>query len=347
MGEKPEIISKAYLSLQTFFRQAKGSSVPTGNSFWVGPKDIDGSARPVAKNYALPVRQGSNPLPGLKNISVKTGYAFKFDLKTKGNLFGDKDGVRITPTFYFVSKDGKNRQPVDLYYHSDRYNFVKVGSPEDVEKRNVVLNTRLRNVPGQDLVDTASTLWELYARSRGWTVDKQHYMAQYIKNTSKSTYVGGYDVQILTAPLRTFKGNMYGLPNSVNIYRANAAVQQWYGEYSLPAAVYVVPQGTVLAKYGSRLDNNSKVFLKDGYIVVNFTIETIRNGDTSKPYLQYIRRPGSPYYGAYDNQWKDMEGFQSSFITPYGVTFKSVDGDVLYYHGDKSSYDDFSSSGTH
>lgn len=266
---------------------------------------------------------------------------------TKGNMFNDQDGIRITPTFYFVQKDGKNRRLVDLYYHSDTARFVKIGSSADVERRNVILNSRLRNVPGQDLVDTSSTLWEMFSGPRGWQVTKQRYMEKYIKDTSKKTYVGGYDVQILTAPLRTFRGNMYGLPAGVDIYRANAAVQQWYGEYSLPAAVYVVPKGTNLAQYGGRLDDKSKVFLKDGYIVVNFTIETIRNGDTSNPYLQYIRRSNSPYYGVYDNQWRDMEGFKSSFTTPYGVTFGSVDGDVLYYNADKSSYDDFNSSGTH
>ncbi|WP_145950141.1 DUF5704 domain-containing protein [Paenibacillus sp. Y412MC10] len=332
---------------ETYFRKAKGSSVPTGNSFWVGDKDIDGASRPAAFNSILPVRQGSNTIQGMQNVSVKSGYKFSFDLKTKGNMFNDQDGIRITPTFYFVNKDGTGRKLVDLYYHSDSSNFVKVGSAADVERNNVILNSRLRNVPGQDLVDTSSTLWELFSGPRGWSVTKQNYMDKYIKGTQKATYVGGYNVQILTAPLRTFKGNMKGLPSGVNIYRANAAVQQWYGEYSIPPAVYVVPQGTNLAQYGGRLDDKSKVFLKNGYVVVNFTIETIKNGNTANPFLQYIRRPGSPYYGSFDNQWRDMEGFKPSFTTPYGVTFASTDGDVIYYHADKSSYDDFNSSGTH
>lgn len=331
---------------ESFFRKSKGSSLPTGNSFWVGDKGIDGNQRQSLKDFILPIRQGSNPIPGLQNMAVKTGYHFKFDLKSKGNMFTDKDGIRITPNFYFVSKDGTGRKPVDLYYHSDKQKFIKVGSQADTERRNVILNARLRNVPSQDIVNTASTLWEMFAGPRGWKIDKQRYLSDYIKDTAKKTYVGGYDVQVLTAPLRLFIGNMNGLPKGVNIYRANAAVQQWFGEYSLPAAVYVVPQGTNLSKYG-KLDEKSKVFLKDGYIIVNFTIETIRDGDTSKPYLQYIRRPGSPYFGAYNNQWKDMENFASSFTTPYGVKFNSIDGDVMYYHANKSSYDDFTSSGTH
>lgn len=333
---------------ETFFRQAKGSSAPTGNHFWVGSKGIDGNLRSTsAPNFMLPVRQGSNTISGMKNIAVKTGYHFKFDVKTKGNMYNDQDGIRITPTFYFVQKDGKKRQAVDLYYHSDKEYFIQVGSAADRERRNVVLNSRLRNVPGQDLVNTSSTLWEMFAIARGWNVTKQSYMDSYIKKTIRQTYVGGYDVQILTVGLRTLQGKMTGLPSGVNIYRANAAEQQWYGEYSLPASVYVVPKGTKLAQYGRRLDDKSNIFLKNGYIVVNFTIETIKNGDSNNPYLQYIRRPGSSYYGSHNNQWKDMEGFASTFTTPYGVTFNSMDGDVMYYHADLSSYDDFSSSGTH
>lgn len=71
---------------ETVFRKQKGSSEPTGNSYWVGSKGIDGEARGNAFPYELPVRKGSHPDSSYKNVAVKTGYAFKFDLKTKGNM---------------------------------------------------------------------------------------------------------------------------------------------------------------------------------------------------------------------------------------------------------------------
>lgn len=71
---------------ETVFRKQKGSSEPTGNSYWVGRKGIDGDARGNAFPYELPVRKGSHPDSSYKNVAVKTGYAFKFDLKTKGNM---------------------------------------------------------------------------------------------------------------------------------------------------------------------------------------------------------------------------------------------------------------------
>ncbi len=79
------------------------------------------------------------------------------------------------------------------------------------------------------------------------------------------------------------------MPSGIDTARVNAFVQRWYSEYSLPAALYVVPAGFNLAEYGHthRLDDNTPVFLRDGYIVVNFNIETIRNKDISQPHLQY------------------------------------------------------------
>lgn len=130
-------------------------------------------------------------------------------------------------------------------------------------------------------------------------------------------------------------------PSGVNAARANASVQRWFGEYSLPAAPYVVPKGFNLAEYGrtNRLDDKSPIFLKDGYIIVNFNIETIRNRDLNNPHLQYI-------YAPLNNQWQ-MEGFQRNFTDPYGATFQLKDGDIVFYHANVSSYDDFGTGGTH
>ncbi len=105
------------------FRTQIGSTNPRGISYWVGHNLIDGDPRGNRDPFTLPIHPGSNPLPGMKNVSIKTGYHFKFDFKTKGNNFGKLDGIRITPSFYFVTKDGNTRVPADLYYR-DNNNFV-------------------------------------------------------------------------------------------------------------------------------------------------------------------------------------------------------------------------------
>ncbi|MCY9663724.1 DUF5704 domain-containing protein [Paenibacillus alginolyticus] len=321
---------------ESVFRTQKGSAKPTGNAYWVGTKGIDGASRGNTPPYVLPVRQGSHPESGKKNVAVKTGYHFKFEVMTKGNMFSAGDGIRITPTFYFVDSKGKTRQEVDLYYHSGNQRFIRIGSGDDVEKRYVTLDARLRNVPRQELTDTAATLWSL----NGSPGAKQTFIDQYMKDAQKPTYVGGYDIMLLPPQLRTFVGSM-NVPSGINAARANASVQKWYAEYSLPAAPYVVPKGFNLAEYGrnNRLYDKSPIFLKDGYIIVNFNLETIRNRDLNHSHLQYI-------YGPLNNQWQ-MEGFQRSLIDPYGVTFSLRYGDVIFYHANLSSYDDYGTGGTH
>lgn len=335
---------------ETVFRTAKGSSTPRGTSYWVGPQGIDGAPNGSFAPYVLPILRGSHPVSSHKSVAVKTGYAFKFDLKTKGNMYEDRDAIRITPTFYFQDNNPAtpaNRVEVDLYYHSDTKKFVKIGSTADVEKRNITLDARLRNVPAAQIVNTAGSIYDM---NSGWTSTRQQYINAFIKRSKEPTYVGGYDVQILPSSLRTFI-NTFDRPSSASASpaRVNASIQQWYGEYSIPAAVYAVRKGTDLAEYGrrNRLDEKSPIFLKNGYITVNFNIETIRNGNLNSPHLQYI-------HGPLNNQWWDMEGFDNTDgrrdhlrTDPYGVQFRVEDGDVIFYDANRSSYDDYSPNGTH
>lgn len=322
------------------FRKQKGSAVPSGVSYWIGLRDIDGGVRGNTAPYTLPIAPGKHPAKGYNNASVKTGYHFKFDLKTKGNMYGAADGIAITPSFYFVGKDGTGRQEVDLYYHSGDRKFIRIGSPEDTEKRYVILNERLRNVPSAELRDTAEHLYRHGGAATGMPVEA--FTKQYIEKFSKSkTWVGRYDWLLLPSGVRTLIGPKAGLPATVDAGRANAAIQRWYGEYSIPSEVYVVKKGTNIAEYGRtrRLDEKSDIFLKKGFVIVRFNLESIRDGNTARPHLQYIHAPLM-------NQWR-LEGYASSYTDPYGHRFSLLDGDVVFYHGDQSSKGDFHSRVPH
>jgi hypothetical protein len=328
---------------ENVFREQLGSSEPIGVSYWTGLNSIDGDPRGNLAPFVLPVRPGSHPVQGFSNIAVKTGYHIKFDLKTKGNMFGKQDGVRITPTFYFVSKDGSSRQEVDLYYHRGQERLIRIGSAQDLEKRFVVLNSRLRNVPGTELGDTAryQYTYELTADERNQS-SLADYMVKLVDQIShQKTWVGRYDWMILPASIRTLIGPKTDIPSGVSVDRANAAIQRWYGEYSLPADVYTVPKGTNLESLArqNQLDEKASVFLKDGYIVVNFNIETLRDGNTEAPHLQYI-------YAPLMNQWQ-MEGFNNRPVDSQGRTWPLKDGDVVFYHADQSSRSDFQSQVPH
>jgi len=348
---------------ESVFRQGKGAAESTGVSYWVGMGNIDGNPRGNLSPYSVLIRPGSHPFQGYKNVSIKTGYHFKFDLKTKGNMFGKLDGIRITPTFYFVSHDGSVREQVDLYYSTNSQPFVKIGSKDDKVSRYVILNERLRNVPLTSLQDTASYKYYLYepAWVRGQKSLEQ-YTNEYVnKVTLQKTPVGGYNLLLLPEQLRTMIGPKkeyqgVAMPQVVDAQRANASIQQWYGEYSLPAAPYIVKAGESLKEYhqkNGKLDDKSQIFLqnryKNGYILVNFDIESIRDGKLNEPHLQYIHAPEMNKMIGNEkrkNQW-EMEGFQSKVQDAYGNMFELKDGDMVLYHANKSSRDDFQSLVTH
>ena len=320
---------------ETVFRKQKGSSEPTGNSFWVGSKGIDGEARGNAFPYELPVRKGSHPDSSYKNVAVKTGYAFKFDLKTKGNMFGSGDGIHLKPTFYFTDSKGQKRQEVDVYYHTDERKFIRIGSAEDKVRRSMELNVRLRNVPEQRILDAAGAFYELFASSM--TVSRQAYIEEWARAAKKPTTIGSYSDLFLPYHVRTFMGPI-SVPTGVSEARAYSSIQQWYGEYNLPAKLYIVPKGFDLSKQFS-FNDKAPFFLRDGFLIVNFDIETVRDGQKGKPHLQYIKAPLT-------NQWK-REGSHPQFTDPYGVTFQLKDGDAMFYRADQSSVDDFGVTGTH
>lgn len=333
---------------QSVFRKTDGIT-HNGAAYWVGLNGIDGDPRGNSSLYTLPVRHGSHP-EGYSNVAVKTGYSFRFDMKTKGNMFDSSDAIRIKPTFYFVNKNGQNRQEVDLYYHDNANYFMKIGSEKDKVYREIKLNETSRNVPQEELISNANYYYR-HANEFGLNdmiagYYPASYARKYIKHFSKdSIATGPYGWQILNWKLRTYRGPKENQVPPNTMVPANdiiAREQTWYGEYSLPTKVYAVEKGKEIgaAAQVGRIYENHPMFLKDGYIIVNFNIESIRNGDVNNPYLQYIN-------AHYMNQWYDMEGFKRSFVDNYGYSFSLRDGDVLFYHGNAGSDLDFAPSVTH
>ena len=72
------------------------------------------------------------------------------------------------------------------------------------------------------------------------------------------------------------------------------SVHKWYWEYHLPNYLYVSPQSFDVPEYGrthNGLDGKESFWLKDGYIIVNFRIEAVKNGDFDLPSLSYWGSP--------------------------------------------------------
>ncbi|NLM74327.1 MAG: hypothetical protein GX184_09905, partial [Clostridiaceae bacterium] len=315
---------------ELFFRKEQGKIDLTGKEFFAGPNNIDGN-RDNNRKYFFPVMPGKNDVTGFTNRAVKLGYAFKFELKTMGNYYDRYDFIQILPTFTFVDKNGQNRMEVDLYYSTPENALVKIGSSQDTLIHSMKLDFKYRGIDPAEFTRTAKAMYHLRGGIEGYTLEE--WMEGFPKVSQAGAEYARYTKILLSEPFRSFIGPDTGLPQEVNQYKALASVQKWYGEFRLPVSCLAVPKGTDLSKM-QNLKRNSPVFLKDGYIIVNFRdISVVNDDDFGNPSLKYA--------GEYANGWQ-LEGYN---ISQGG--WQLIEGDILAYYVDKRSSDDFTGAGTH
>ena len=327
---------------ESVFRAGKNTSQHTGKYFWVGPKDKDGVDMGSSRALNLPVAEGSHP--GYKNVgALKTGYRFRFELETIGKYYEEYDCINIKPSFYFVNRDGRGRREVDLWYgeHFDGKDnhFVKIGSDRDkVNVKYAKLGDVYRNVPENEIQDTVNVL----NRVNSDTSD------DITQNTfaNQDSKLGWFFNSVLSKPMRTFTGNNGGnpLPGGVSPDKVKKSVQHWYGEYYLPDELYVAPKDYDVIEYSRKhngLDGKEAFWLKEGYVIVNFEIETVKNKEFTTPVLNYWKVPAG-----YCNMWS-LEGFNYSRSDSNGANFNLQNGDVVFYYANKRSSQDYKEGGTH
>ena len=311
------------------FRVSEDSNLHTNTYYTVGNKDRDGNIIQSDPTFTLPIINGSHPIYKNKG-ALKTGYHFKYELETLGEYYHEKDCIEITPTFYYVDQEGKNRQEVSLWYHeyfdNEMHYFIQVGSEEDhFNKKYISIGDLDRNISEDILKQTSSIQGMNYE--------------DFINKYSK---IGWFDRQVLSKPLRTFIGDATNLPPSIDRDTVLQSVQHWYGEYYLPNDLFVASIDTDVAEYArihGGLDGNEDFWLKNGYIIVNFNIETIKDGKFDDPILSY-------YDATYCNMWS-MEGYTYEKKDDSNSTYVLEDGDILFYFTDEKSSDDYNSQGTH
>lgn len=315
---------------QNVFRIPNSLSL-TGFKYTVGDKDQNGNSNGNNLKYTLALVNGVHPQ--YSNVgAIKTGYVTRFNLQTVGNMYGDNDYVRIIPTFYYVDSTGNNRKEVDIYY-SETFNgkkniMVKMGSPLDFENiKSIRTGDLYLGIPEQALNQTA------YFSG----VSLKDWKAQ-VKNIY--TYIN----IMLPGSLRTFEGYIPNIPVSVAEASVAKSVQNWYGEYYIPSEIHITPKGYNIkeyVKYYGGLTYKEPFWLKGGYIIVNFAIETIQNGQR---HLSYINADNAAR--GYCNMW-NREGYQYRKIDYKGNQFNFIDGDYALYYSNKSASKDYISAGTH
>ncbi|MFW5645904.1 MAG: DUF5704 domain-containing protein [Acetivibrio ethanolgignens] len=258
---------------------------------------------------SLPIKTGSHPY--FSNIKgIKPGYILRMSCLTVGEMEDADAYVRIIPRFYYISEDLKQRQEVDVYYtetvEGKLKQLIKIGSEDD---RNNVKNIRLGDtylsIPTIELQKTAEK--------------KQLQLKEFLQKEYKSF---------------TFSNIM--LSSQMQILCDTKGVQKWYFEYYLPSKLYITRKDFSLNQVEKRnkLNLQEEFWLKEGFLILNFDIETIRNG---KRYLSY--RNESMALQGYRNQW--LYEKNGEITDPYAL------GDVAQLKLNQSAAIDYQSRGTH
>lgn len=313
---------------QEVFRK-KDSTTLTNIRYRVGTKTENGNERFNHKVYTFPFVNGSHPNYNSQGI-LKPGYVMRYRITTIGNMYRNQDYIKIKPRFYYIDKNGKNRKEVDIYYsetfQNKRYRLVKIGS--DLDKANKKMLTTgdiWLSIPAEELTTTAQIQKKPVSV---WKAEK-HNMYTF-HNIMLSEFV------------RTYVGKKENLSH-ISSERAIQAKQYWYGEYYLPADIHIVPKDYNIKEYAK---NNSITYkedfwLKNGYIILNFDIETIQGG---KRHLSYINSKKEAQ--GYCNMWR-MEGFSYQKLNEGTIPFYFEHGDLALYSIDKNVSKDYESKGTH
>lgn len=108
------------------------------------------------------------PLGPYKNTNTsyisapKMGYRFSFDLKVTGAM-NDKKYVEISPSFYYVSKDGntfhtEGKDGIYLFYKNSQGQYVKIGSSNDKYQIQFTPNDGYRSLIETDVRNLNSSV---------------------------------------------------------------------------------------------------------------------------------------------------------------------------------------------
>lgn len=315
---------------ENVFRKQDSLDFKEGNSkvtYTVGRRNWLAEDNGHSAKYTLPLLYGSHP--NNKDGALGRGYAFRYSVKTTGAMSDADDKIVIKPTFYWVSKDGTQNSLVDVYY-DDTINgkftpLIKVGSEQDLANKHCLSpGDKYLGIPEDKLAQAAA-------------IDGR--VIQNVKASSLPVY--SYGLIEIPSTFRVYTGDTGNHSGStVDTTTLLKSEQTWFSEYCLPSSIHVIQKDFDLSKYAGDdgIDYSESFWKKDGYLVVNFEIQSWNGG---MPELSY----NSDLEGTV-NMFK-QEGFMLSKSDSNGATFNLNYGDVVFYDLSRSSAEDYKSSGTH
>ena len=320
---------------QKVFRKNSYSMELSGRRYYVGNKNENGQ-EVSGRKLVFPFIKGSHPYDSGKGVQ-KGGYCFRFLVYTIGNMNRDGDSVDITPSFFYLNVETGQKQPVDLYYQETvagkLQKMVKIGSLLDRKNQKTVrIGSPYLSIPQKEL--------EVTAVLRG--MSQRSLMAQ-----EQNVYT--YEFIRLRPWLSMLTGIAYqaehGIPlfDAQDVREVSESVQKWYFEYSLPAHFHIVEKGTDIKKTlkGEAVDFSEEIWLKKGYLLLSFELETREEGER---HLSYIN-PENAFRG-YRDMWQ-QEGFVPHRSDTDQRRYNFSEGDIALFSLRKSTWNEYQSGGTH
>ena len=314
---------------QSVFRK-KDSMEPSGKFYSVGVYNRDGNLNGQDSIYTLPLFEKSHPNKKGAGI-MKPGYQIRFTIDTIGTMATNEDYIRIQPKFYYMNKDGSERREVAVYYSEtvdgQKWNFIKMGGAKDITNKKSY--------------KVSEPYFSVTEKEQKRVCDYLNLTLQQWRNWEKPIYT--YQNIMLPDSVRTFIGEIRRGNPSRSEKDIGKSVQRWYGQYGIPSEVYVAEQGVDIKQYAKEhgISSESDIWLKDGYLVLQFQIETIQN---KAIHLDYCNKENEKR--GFCNMWK-VEGYCYGKENEAGEKVLFEDGDVLVYDLKHSAARDYKVGGTH
>ena len=194
---------------------------------------------------------------GQRMLTLDRGYYFNFFAETVGDRFNSNTmELLITPSYSFISEDGKVRTDADLYYHENikgksEY-YVKVGNVKD--GTNVHTYTNLDDLPGIDKELLKHTESVLGGKIAGYKTD-MFVFGNYIKSDRwfrmyppiTDPMPNKYCPQCYMVFSETESRPCSHGSSPVTIFTMASVedlVQDWYAGFYLPADTYCITSDT-------------------------------------------------------------------------------------------------------
>ena len=236
-----------------------------------------------------------------KNMGVlDQGTTIYYTVKTIANL-GDsnEDAVEIKPTWRWVSDDGVVKDNIKVCFNTGTDKWIEADS----------VNDEMRKISMGDIPFKGAYFDYRYDTLK-YTADKQSITSSNLLQRETECYNFGHI--ILNSDLRLLTGNEEELnselgnnaaatmryKNADGSYRFNdmndivydsfqSSMQTWYGAYKIPAHMFICDSSINIYEYAKEhngISEDDDIWIKNGYLVLNFSITTKNNGNDHLAY---------------------------------------------------------------